>query len=516
METRSRYDAVIIGAGIGGLTSASLLAKQGLKVVVLEALDRVGGCCSNYDFGGFKPEVGAVFIILKDLYKNYFELIDRRLEDYVDFKLLDPVYDIVIERDERYVLPRDFDAMEEVVRQINPGDVDGYRRYCRDARAVFDAQKAGLEFPMPALEDVYSFKTLWKTLKAASAKALPALPVVARMAPRNMDRVIRSYFKDERLQLIFGWENLYAALPAHRANGMFSLMTYLGHEGYYYPKGGMIAIPQAMAKICGEYGAEVRLKSPVKRIVVRNGKAVGVEMATGEVLESKVVISNAHSRVTYLNLVGVENLPSWAVKTVRRQPCSIPAPTFYLNLKEKVGARAHFTILLNKRRKFDDLWWEFYDRGLLYRADDGPMMVSVPSYSDEGLAPEGKDTLSAIYIAPYKLKYYKWDEIATDWAWELAHSIERRAFPGLTSKIESIESVPPTRLERTLNVPEGAFFGLEMNGTNMGPFRPRYRSGLVDNLYLTGQCTNPGGGVPMVMTSGIIMSSILMQRWNRL
>ncbi len=221
METRSRYDAVIIGAGIGGLTSASLLAKQGLKVVVLEALDRVGGCCSNYDFGGFKPEVGAVFIILKDLYKNYFELIDRRLEDYVDFKLLDPVYDIVIERDERYVLPRDFDAMEEVVRQINPGDVDGYRRYCRDARAVFDAQKAGLEFPMPALKDVYSFKTLWKTLKAASAKALPALPVVARMAPRNMDRVIRSYFKDERLQLIFGWENLYAALPAHRANGMF-------------------------------------------------------------------------------------------------------------------------------------------------------------------------------------------------------------------------------------------------------------------------------------------------------
>ncbi|MEN6475539.1 MAG: NAD(P)/FAD-dependent oxidoreductase [Syntrophaceae bacterium] len=510
----SRYDAIIIGAGIGGLTSASLLAKQGLKVLVLEALGRVGGCCSNYDFGGFRPEVGAVFVIMKDLYNNYFELIDRRIEDYIDFRLLDPVYDIMLEGGERYLLPKDFDAMADVVRQINPADLDGYRRYCKDMKTIWDQQKAAISLPMPPLKDVYRFKTLMRMI--LNKKTLPAMPIITRMASRNMDTVIKSYFKDDRLQLIFGWENLYAALPVHRANGMFSMFTYLGHEGYYYPKGGMIAIPKAMARVCEEFGVELRLNAPVKRIVLKNGKAAGVEMNSGEVLESKVVISNAHSRVTYLNLVGANNLPSWAVKTVRRQPCSLPAPTFYLNLKEKLGARAHFTILLNQRRKFDDLWWEFYDRGLLYRADDGPMMVSVPSFDDENLAPKGKDALSAIYIAPYKLKYYNWDEIATDWAWEMAHSLERRAFPGLTSKIEAIESVPPTRLERTLNVPEGAFFGLEMNGTNMGPFRPFYRSRLVNNLYLTGQCTNPGGGVPLVMMSGIIMSSILVNDWNKL
>jgi len=510
----SRYDAIIIGAGIGGLTSASLLAKQGIKVLVLEALGRIGGCCSNYDFGGFRPEVGAVFVILKDLYNNYFELIDRRIEDYIDFKVIDPVYDIVLEGGERYLLPRNFDAMGEVVRQINPADVDGYRRYCRDMKKIMDQQRAAISIPMPPLKDVFSIKTLLRRM--FTKKSLPAMPIIARMAPRNMDTVIRSYFKDDRLQLIFGWENLYAALPVHRCNGMFSMFTYLGHDGYYYPKGGMIAIPKAMARICEEFGVEIRLNAPVKRIIVKNGKATGVEMNSGEIIESKVVISNAHSRVTYLNLVGANNLPSWAVKTVRRQPCSIPAPTFYLNLKEKLGAQAHFTILLNKRRKFDDLWWEFYDRGLLYRADDGPQMVSVPTFDDEDLAPKGKDALSAIYIAPYKLKYYNWDEIATDWAWELAQSLERRAFPGLCSKIEAIESIPPTRLERTLNVPEGAFFGLEMNGTNMGPFRPNYRSKLVDNLYLTGQCTNPGGGVPLVMMSGIIMSSILINDWQKI
>ncbi len=514
MNGNSRYDVIIVGAGIGGLTSASLLGKQGLKVLVLEALDRVGGCCSNYDFGGFRPEVGAVFVILKDLYNNYFELLDKRIEDYIDFKPLDPVYDIVLEGGERYLLPKDFNAMAEVVRAINPSDLDGYQRYCTDVKKIMDQQKAAFSLPMPPLKEVYRLKTALRML--FSRQMLPAMPVISRMASRTMDTVIKSYFTDARLQLIFGWENLYAALPVHRANGMFALMTYLGHEGYYYPKGGMIAIPQAMQRISEEFGVELRLNAPVKRILMKNGKASGVEMNSGEVLESKAVISNAHSRVTYLNLVGADNLPSWAVKTVRRQPCSIPAPTFYLNLKEKLNAQAHFTILLNQRRKFDDLWWEFYDRGLLYRPDDGPMMVSLPSFDDENLAPRGKDALSAIYIAPYRLKYYNWDDIAQDWAWELAYSLERRAFPGLTSKIESIESVPPTRLERTLNVPEGAFFGLEMNGPNMGPFRPHYRSRLVDNLYLTGQCTNPGGGVPLVMISGILTSSILLNDWNRI
>ena len=78
-----RYDVLIIGSGVGGLTCASLLAKEGLNVLVLEALDRIGGCCSNYDFDGFKPEVGAIFVIAHFMYNQYFQMVERRLEDYL-------------------------------------------------------------------------------------------------------------------------------------------------------------------------------------------------------------------------------------------------------------------------------------------------------------------------------------------------------------------------------------------------------------------------------------------------
>ncbi len=508
-----RYDVLIIGSGVGGLTCAGLLAKQGLKVLVLEALDRIGGCCSNYDFDGFKPEVGAVFVIGHFLYGQYFQLVERRLEDYLDLKRIDPVYDMVLEGGERYLLPQDLDQMEEVVNRINPADVPGYRRYNADMRKLQDLLKAVASSRMPALEDFLKPSSLARL--GARKELLAALPVAARLATHNMGHCVQGYFRDERLRLIFGWENLYAALPSHRCNGLFAAMSYMSRDSLYYPRGGMMAIPRAMWKIASEYGAELRTGALVERIVIENGRAVGVRLAGGEELRASKVISNAHSRLTYLDLVGEENIPAWAAKTVRRQPCSIPAPTFYLNAKEKVGTEAHFTVLLNRRRKFDDFWHEFYDTGLLYRPDDGPMFISNPNFDDPGLAPEGKDSLSVIYIAPYRLKYHDWDDISASWPAELTGSIERRAFPGLADKVERMESVTPRELERTLRVAEGAFFGLELNGTNLGPFRPNYRSRLVGDLYLTGQCTNPGGGVPLVMTSGIIASSLLLNDWSK-
>jgi phytoene dehydrogenase-like protein len=265
------------------------------------------------------------------------------------------------------------------------------------------------------------------------------------------------------------------------------------------------------------FGGEIRTKSLVERIIVKDGVARGVKLSDGEEIYSKVVISNVHSRSTYLELIGEENLPSTIRRAVKRQPCSIPAPTFYIGLSEKLNSiRAHFTVLLTERKQFDNLWNEFYEKGLLYRPDDGPFLVSCASHDDQELAPPGKQVLSVIYIAPYKLKYHDWDKIGDAWAWDCIESLEKRAFPGLSAKVEWMESVTPVEFERRLRLPEGAFFGLEMSGPNMGPFRPNNRSRAVKNLYLTGQCTNPGGGVPLVMFSGIYASSLIVKDWKRI
>ncbi len=512
---RNEYDTVIVGSGVGGLTCGALLAKEGFKVLVLEQSERIGGCCSNYDHEGFKPEVGAIFVIGREMYYKLFELLDLRLEDYLDFRLIDPVYDTILHDGTRTLLPRDIDEMEEVVASISPADVAGYRRFISDMTRIFDLYQAALEMPMPALRDVSRLSQLVKRIPLKESAA--ALPVNAWLAIRTLDKVVDSYFSDDRIRLIFGWENLYAALPAHRCPGHFSYITYFGRRGFYYPKGGMIAIPKALRRIMERFGGEIRFASPVERILVKDGRATGVRLADGEEISAKAVISNVHSRTTYLELVGEEHLPYAVRRAVRNQPCSIPAPTFYMGLSEPLDSlRSHMTVVLTDRRQFDDIWWEYYDKGLLYRPDDGAFLVSCASWDDPDLAPEGKQVLSVIYIAPYKLKYHRWDDVADEWAWECIDSLERRAFVGLREKVEWMDSVTPVELERRLRLPEGAFFGLEMSGGNMGPFRPSYRSKSVRGLYLAGQCTNPGGGVPLVMMSGIAASSLLLNDWTAL
>ena len=512
---RNDYDVVIIGSGVGGLTSGALLSKEGLKVLVLEQSRRIGGCCSNYNADGFQPDVGAIFVIGHEMYYKLFELLGLRLEDYLDFRLIDPVYDTVLDDGERVLLPRDIDEMAEVVNSISPKDVAGYYRYCDDMKKIYDVYLSAMEVPMPPLKDVTRPSFLARM--AARKEQFPALPVNLWLATRSLDRVVDSYFSDERVRLIFGWENLFAALPAHRCTGLLSNITYMGRMGYHYPKGGMIAIPKALRKITERFGGEVRLNTLVDRILVKDGKATGVRVAGGEEISAKVVISNVHSRTTYLDLIGSEHLPYTVRRAVKRQPCSIPAPTFYMGLSEKMDSvRAHMTVLLTGRKKFDNLFPEFYDKGLLYRPDDGAFLISCASHGDPDLAPEGKQVLSVIYIAPYKLKYHRWDDIADEWAWECVDTLERRAFPGLSANVEWMDSVTPVELERRLRLPEGAFFGLEMSGPNMGPFRPNYRSRAIDNLYLTGQCTNPGGGVPLVMISGIAASSLIVNDWPKL
>jgi phytoene desaturase len=511
----SDYDVVVIGSGVGGLTGAALLAKQGMKVLVLEQSNRIGGCCSNYDHDGFKPDVGAIFVIAREMYDPLFELLELRLEDHLDFRLLDPVYDAVLGDGSRHLLPRDLEAMGEVVRSISPQDVDGYQRWCRDMGKSFKAYQAAMKATPRDLESVLSLERLVRM--GAGVDQLAAIPTLLKHVTTNLEKMVNGYFSNDQLRILFGWENLYAALPASRCLGAFSMITYFGRMGYYYPKGGMIAIPQALDRIMQSFGAEIRYGAPVAKILVRNGRVHGVRLADGEEIPAKTVLSNIHSRTTYLDLVGEDNLPRSVVKAVHHQPCSIPAPTFYLGLSEKLDSvRSHMSVIMPDKICFDRIWTNYYDRGLLYRPEDGGFLVTCASHDDPDLAPEGKQVLSVIYVAPYKLQYYDWDQVGEEWAWSCVDVLEKRAFPGLRSKVEWMDSVTPLELERRLRLPEGAFFGLEMTATNMGPFRPNWRSHSVKGLYLAGQCTNPGGGVPLVMLSGIHASSALVKDWRKL
>jgi|BarGraNGADG00312_2_1021985.scaffolds.fasta_scaffold00554_4 phytoene desaturase len=507
------YDVVVIGSGIGGLTTADLLAKRGKSVLVLEQSSRLGGCCATYELNGHKFDVGAIFILYKELYDRFFEMMGLRLEDYLDLRLLDPVYDMRFRDGSSILLPMDPLECADLIEGFAPGDREGWLAFCRDMQSIWDASKILVERPFPPLERFGTPSHLART--AASMNLLRALPALLKVIFTNQDAVNRRYMKHPKSLTIVSFENLFAGIPADRISGIFAIMSYLSHEGYWYPRGGMGAVPAALARIATENGAEIRMETLVTRIVVENGRAVGVELANGEVVRAGVVVSNASAIPTYLDLVGRHNLPRAFARAIEGYTLSIPAPMSYFGLSKKPEQiRCHFTVMVPPPEQLNAYWDEFYGMGLMPQIEDLPHGLICPSMTDPGLAPEGKFSLGLLSAGPYHLKYGTWDDLKPAYLEEAVTHLERTMLPGVRGLIEDTDMRTPLDFERELLLPEGAIYGLEMSLPNLGPFRPSWRSPVISDLYLTGASTNPGGGVPLVMISGINASACIVRDKN--
>jgi phytoene desaturase len=507
------YDAVVIGSGIGGLTTADLLSRRGKSVLVLEQSSRLGGCCASYDLNGHKFDVGAIFILYKELYERFFEMMGLRLEDYLDLLLLDPVYDMRFRDGSDILLPMDPFECAGLIEGFAPGDREGWLAFCRDMHSIWDASKILVEKPFPPLERFGTPSHLART--AASASLLRAIPALLKVIFTNQDAVNRRYMKDPKSLTIVSFENLFAGIPADRISGIFAVMSYLSHEGYWYPRGGMGAVPEALARIATENGAEIRMNTLVTRIVIENGRAVGVELEDGEIVGSRVVLSNASAIPTYLDLVGRQNLPSAFARAIEGYTLSIPAPMAYFGLSAKPEQiRCHFTVMVPPPGQLNAYWDEYYGEGLMPRLEDLPHGLICPSMTDPSLAPEGKFSLGLLSAGPYHLKYGTWDDLKPGFLDEVVTHLDRTILPGVRGLVEEKDMRSPLDFERELLLPEGSIYGLEMSLPNLGPFRPSWRSPVVRDLYLAGASTNPGGGVPLVMISGINASACIVRDKN--
>ena len=507
------YDVVVIGSGIGGLTTADLLAKRGKSVLVLEQSSRLGGCCATYELNGHKFDVGAIFILYKELYQRFFEMMGLRLEDYIDMRLLDPVYDMRFRDGSSVLLPMDPLAAADVIDKVAPGDREGWLAFCRDMKKVWDASKVLVARPFPPLERIGTPSHLAQT--AASMDLLRAIPALLRVLFTNQDSVNRRYMKHPKALTIVSFENLFAGIPADRISGIFAVMSYLSHEGYWYPRGGMGAVPEALARIARQAGAEIMMESLVTRIVVEGGRAAGVELADGTTIPARVVVSNASAIPTYLDLVGRQNLPPAFARAIEGYTLSIPAPMVYFGLSGKPEQiRSHFTVMVPPPEQLNAYWDEYYGAGLMPPIEDLPHGLICPGMTDPELAPPGKFSLGLLSAGPYRLKYGTWDDLKSGFISEAEKHLDRSVLPGVSSLIEERDMRTPLDFERELLLPEGSIYGLEMSLSNLGPFRPSWRSPVVKDLYLAGASTNPGGGVPLVMLSGINASACIVRDRN--
>ncbi len=487
------YDVIVIGAGLGGLSAGSLLAKSGRKVLVLEQSSFIGGCCSTFEKDGFKFDIGASIVEAIKNMKMIFHQLGTSLEDEIDLLPCDPLYSCIFRDGTRTLHYHSIERTAEEIGKISPVDKENYFRYARKfGQFIEEGGEDFFTWSMGSFSDMLSL--------------IKKRPVIAKFLPfflATYQDVLNHYFKDERVRQSMSYQSLYAGHPADLAPGIFAILPYFEHLGVYYPRGGMAQIPLALKRIGEKFGMQVQLNQRVTRLDLdANRRVQGVTLADGQHLSASVIVSNVNAKTLYLDLVGRENLPPAVVKGVESYEESLTAPMIYLGLDYKPPLDAHHTIVPLEQAQMNDAWWNNYRKGSIPREQFG--LICCPTHSDPSLAPAGHHILNLILMGPYHLNNSDWDREKEGFIQKNIDWLDRFILPGLKEHVVIADMNTPLDYERKLLMPKGAIYGLQQDLPAQAVFRPANKSKCIQGLYLTGASTHPGGGVPTTITSGYV------------
>jgi phytoene desaturase len=491
------YDAVVIGAGLGGLSSAAVLAKNGYKTLILENTGQVGGCCSSYDHGDYRFDIGASVVELDWVIDDLFTKLGKKTSDHIDFIPVDPIYGFFTADGRRFSYPVSIDGTREVIAQFSEEDARAWSRF-----SEVGSEAINFAFGKVMSESMGNMSDLIKV-----AIANPKLIKYFKYMILNFESVLCKFFKSDTVRASMSLQSYFVGLPPSLCPGYVAFLAYSEHEGIFYPRGGMSGIPEGIADAYKEFGGEIRFNSQVKKVLSDGKDVCGVELADGTQIKSKIVVSNINAKTLYLDLVGEEKLPAWAKRAIKSYNVSIPAPMIMLGLDKKPDLDAHHSFCYATLDEMNRIWYEDYANNKV--PDGGFMLISWPTHADPSLAPEGHHCLNLVSFAPYNLADGDWDNYKEKYLDMMLGLLEKNFNLNLRDNIQLAKVNTPKDFERMLLHPDGAVYGLQSDITCSAAFRPSARSRVLKGLYLTGASTHLGGGVAPTIGSGVVASDFI-------
>lgn len=491
------YDVIVIGAGGGGLSAGAILAREGRKVLVLEQSDRVGGCCSTFEREGYRFDIGASIVEVIPSIEEAFRRLGTTLREEVDLVPCDPVYSCVLRDGERVTIPLSLEDTVKELSRLSEEDGRNYPEFAAYTGGFLAETQKGF-----FTSAVNSFADLARIFRTS-----PGLLKYGDLFTGSYQDVVGKYFKSDRVKETMAFQSWYVGLPPELAPGVFSILGYSEHEGVWYPRGGMIAIPEGLARCGRKHGMELRLGTRVRKVLVRDRRVQGVVLDDGSEISAPVVVSNINAKALYLDLIGEEHLHPLARYGIKSYRPSISAVMVCLGVDYEPPLDAHHTIITATFDEMNDYWWNRLGKGLLPREQFG--LVCWATKSDPSLAPQGCHALNVILMGPYELEGTDWDREKPRFLEESIDYLTRKAVPGLSDHVKVAEIITPLDYSRRLLTPGGAIYGLQQDLTVQIVFRPRSRSRSVEGLYLAGSSVHPGGGVPATIGSGIIAAELV-------
>lgn len=487
---------IIIGGGLGGLSAAVTLAHAGFHVHLFEKNHHLGGKLMPVQLGSYSFDFGPNTITMPQVFKGIIEQTGERAEDY--FHLMPLQGHTRNHFSDGAILDFSSDAVEmaKEIERLSPKDAANYPAFLKEVKRLY------------GMSERYFFPTTFQSWKDYLSPSLGAALLRARPA-ETLHHFFSSYFTDKRLVQALDRYATYIGSSPFKAPATFSMIAYLElAQGVYYTKGGNVRIAEAFASVAKKHGAILHTATEVKKILVENGMATGVELADGRIFEADLVVLNGDLLSAYPKLVEERFRPSFTDAKINRFEPSISAFVITAGLNKRLPSLKHHNVFFS-----DDYPGEFDDLFSKHRYSQEPTVyISNSSYTDPDAAPEGDNlfilvnapALAAdghLQIEPERYKERIYDFLETYGIDIRSHLAEERIFT-------------PAFLKDTFNAYRGALYGPSSHRKADAFLRPANASSDIGNLFFIGGSTHPGGGSPIVTMGGQNLARRIIKKYK--
>ena len=483
--------ALVIGSGFSGLSSAAFLSKNGFEVTLVEKNKTVGGRARIFHEKGYSFDMGPSWYWMPEIFENFFNEFNLKIEDLYDLKQLDPGFKMVF-KDKEINLPSSWNEICHLFDKYEENGADKLNKFMDDAQQKYSI---GLDFlynsPGVSIRELFNPQIL---------KNINKLQLLTSY--RNH---IKKYFSNEYLINILEFPVLFLGTSAKHTPALYSLMAYSGiKQGTFYPIGGFNAVIKSMEKLCIDLGVNIVTGSEVKKINIKNKKVVSVSTENEEIETDYLIASADYAHVE--NQLLEKKYRNYSTEYWNKKNFSPSSLLFYLGVSKKLNKLDHHTLFFDE--DIEQHSNDIYEKPIWPKK---PLFYACcPAKTDPKVAPKDKENL--FILVPIAAGLNDTEEIREEYFKIVMKRLEKYCGEKITEHIEYKKSYCVNDFITDYNAFKGNAYGLANTLMQTANLKPKIINKQLENMYYTGQLTVPGPGVPPSIISGQLVAEQIITK----